>query len=292
MAARPTPTGLDEMAEILHRDTRGPGWELLTWLADAKYLTNDLIALRYYHTPQGVRSASYRMAALESWGLVTRRAVPRGRIVWHLTERGADLLSDYLRKTHREMGFDGAEGRVQEGFVRHRLDVTYFEVALRIHAAYHAGKVLSFVREPIVRTEAGDLRPDAAVIYEQDGRAWNLAVEIDRDTERPVRFAATKVPRYEALVKAEWRLHWDDLPTCLVVATVGGPERAERLKREVDALPVGEGAYRLFKFAGVSQIYQIPLSRAGVLPEVRTMFHEMTCMAARKPQTERRAVFA
>ena len=278
------------MAILLYRDAHGPGWSLLTWLAEARFLSSDDVALRYYPTKHGVRSATYRLAQLATWGLVTRRKMRRSRQVWHLTDAGARLVADYLGVTPGKLGYDGTWDVVQPAFVRHRQEVTRFEVALLLHARSAGGKVVDFAREPILETEAGDLRPDARFTYTQGRRTWSCVLEVDRNTERPARFVATKVPRYEALTRSNWRIHWDELPTCLVVVTEGGPERALRLKREIDALPVTDGAYRLFKFGDAAELYRIPPSVQGALPATTTHFADPVCWAARKPETERRAV--
>lgn len=296
------------MARQLHQSRNGPGWQLLTWLAEAAFLTADLAAIRFYRTPAGPRTATYRFDELREWGLVSRRFLRHTRQAWHLSELGVRLMSDYLDLRPADIGAGGAEPRMGEGFVKHRLAVTAFEAALRLHADTHGGRVLRFQREPRIEVKSAGtnetvvIRPDAAVIYEQGNRTWNLAVEIDRDTERPAEFV-TKVPRYEAITRGvgrEWRLVWDDIPTCLIVAAaVGGPDRAARLKAEIDALPVDPNpdnkperqSYRLFKLVAAEDLYSMPASVKGALPDVVTRFHEAVCLAARKPQHERWAVF-
>lgn len=291
MARRPQPASLEDMAALLHRDIRGPGWSVLTWMAEAGFLTNDLVSLRFYPTAKGVRSATYRMAQLASWGLIARRRLRKGRQVWHLTDQGARLVADYLRKTPRELGYDGREAIIHEAFVRHSLEVTRFEVALRIHARIHGGEVTRFGRELPIQTDAGVIKPDAVFTYTEAGRSWTYLVEIDRNTETPAYFAATKVPRYDAMARGPWELYFEQIPTCLVVATAG-KERIQRLKDTIDALPIGGGDYRLFKFVNASDLYDMQDSHLHVMPEVVTRFAEPVCLAARKSPSERRAVLA
>lgn len=282
-----------EIPRLLNAEGRGTGWPLLRWLADARYLTNDLVALRYYPTPAGVRSASYRMAQLADWGLIVRRHIRGHRQVWHLTDQGAKLVSEHLGVTLRELGYDGREGYIHEGRIHHALAVTRLEVALEVHARQNGGTVTRFVREPVLHTDAGVLRPDAGLTYTNGTRTWTYLIEVDRNTETPAFFAATKAPKYDAMARGGvWQLLFEDMPTCLVVAASGGVVRTTRLKMAIDALPVGDGDYRLYKFAAAEELYHMPLSVDGNLPEIVTNFDRVVCLAARKPETERRAVFA
>lgn len=294
MRERAVPQSFDEMAHSLFADTSGPGWHLLVWMAEARYVTTDLTALRFYQTAQGVRSATYRLAQLRQWAIdgqpiVAVRRVRHSRQVHYLTEAGARLVSDHLQVPMKSIWHD-AVGRVADGIVLHYLAVTQFEVALRLHAKRVGGQVTQWHREPLIETEAGDLRPDAGFTYTQGGRTWHYAVEIDRATESPAKFA-TKLPKYASLHKAPYRVFWDDLPDCLVVAVSGGMARAQRLMEEINRLPRGADEYRRFKYVPANEIYDVPLSTGGHLPEILTGFELENCLATKLGETIRRAVF-
>lgn len=294
--SRTIPTTKDEMAARLFHARTGPGWDLLAWLAQARYLTVDLIALRYYRTPAGPRTATYRLGELEAWGVIKARPVRNSRQVWYLTELGAELLADYLRVPTKAFWHE-AIWRVNDGHVLHWLQVTQFEVALRLHAQARGGEVRYWYREPEIETKAGTLRPDAGFTYVEDGRAWYYALELDRNTEAPGKFLA-KLPRYSLLHESPYQPYWESLPACLIVAAVGGRPRAARLQAEIDRVEVAPGAeeYRMFKYASVEELYSLPLSRGGRLPEVVIRFGEPVCTASKtgdKGSIEivRRAVF-
>lgn len=288
------PQTADEVARTLFATAVGPGWELLTWMAETRYLTADLVALRFYPTSRGVRSAARRLAQLQEWRIdgqpiVTTRVSRIPRPVYHLTEVGARLVGDYLQQPARAFWHE-AIGRVSDGILLHYLAVTEFEVALRWHATRCGGQVVTWIREPVIVTEAGELRPDAGVTYTQGGRTWRYAVEIDRATESPAKFAA-KLPKYASLHKAPYRVFWDDLPDCLVVAVSGGMARAQRLMDEINRMPRGADDYRRFKYVAAEEIYHVPQSVAGALPEVATGFELDACLASKQGEVVRRAVF-
>ncbi|HWI50746.1 MAG TPA: replication-relaxation family protein [Symbiobacteriaceae bacterium] len=288
------PQTADDVARALFTTSVGPGWELLTWMAEARYLTADLAALRYYPTSRGVRTATRRLAQLQQWQIdgqpiVATRPSRIPRPVFHLTEAGARLVADYLQQPVRSFWHE-AIGRVSDGILLHYLAVTEFEVALRWHAARCGGQVLNWTREPVIETDAGELRPDAAITYTQNGRTWRYAVEIDRATESPAKFAS-KLPKYASLHKAPYRVFWDDLPDCLVVAVSGGMARAQRLMDEINRMPRGADDYRRFKYVSAEEIYHLPLSTAGALPQVATGFELEACLASKQGEVVRRAVF-
>jgi|GEM_PF-4380758 len=276
---------------LLNQEADGAGWPLLIWMGEAGYLTNDLVALRYYRTPWGVRTASYRLSQLARWGLITRRPLRQLRQVWHLTEQGARLLAEHLCTTPRALGYDGREAYVHESRISHGLALTELQVALEIHGSRTGGLLSRFIREPLIQTEAGPLRPDAALVYTNSARTWNYTVELDRNTETPMYVAATKVPRYDGMARSgTWQLVWEQMPTCLVVVAAGGSARVRRLKAAIDAMPVSEGDYRLFKLVATEELCGLPPSYRGALPVVETRFEQSVCLVAMKPETERRAV--
>ncbi|HYF93980.1 MAG TPA: replication-relaxation family protein [Symbiobacteriaceae bacterium] len=290
------PQTTDEVANALFTTSVGPGWDLLTWLAQVRYLTAELVALRFYPTARGVRSAAHRLTQLTEWRvggepLMAIRPARTRRPIYYLTEAGARLVSDYLQQPIRAFWHD-ALGRVSEGIVQHYLAVTEFEVALRWHAARSAGEVHNWYREPVIETEAGELRPDAGFTYSQGGRTWCYAVEIDRATEAPAKFAG-KLPKYASLHKAaRYRVYWEDLPDCLVIAVAGGMTRAQRLMAEINRLPRGPDEYRRFRYVAAEEIYYLPPSVGGQLPQVATGFELAACLVTNKQgEIVRRAVF-
>lgn len=295
MSQRTMPASKDAMAERLFNARTGPGWDLLTWLSSARYVTVDLVALRFYRTPAGPRTATYRLGELEEWGVIKQRPVRGSRRVWYLTETGAELVADYLQVPVKTFWHE-AIWRVSDGHVQHWLQVTQFEVALRAHADMSGGEVRYWCREPEIETRAGILRPDAGFTYVESGRAWHYVVELDRNTEAPGKFVA-KLPRYSLLHESAYQPYWESLPACLIVAAAGGRSRAARLQTEIDRVEVAPGAeeYRMFKYVAAEDLYSIPLSTGGRLPEVSTKFNEPVCMASKTGdkgiEVVRRAVF-
>lgn len=215
-----------------------------------------------------------------------------GRFAWHLTEVGAGLLAEYLQSSLRELRFGGREAIIHEAFVWHRLAATELEVALLLHARHNGGQLVTFDREIQIQTPAGTLKPDAAFTYIANSHTWWYNIEVDRGTETPAYFVGTKAHRYDAMAGNCWQFYFEQIPTCLVVVTHGGRRRVERLKEAIDALPISDGSYRLYKLVMVQDLYDMPASKNGRLSVVTTRFAEAVCSVARKPEFERRAVLA
>lgn len=285
--------------DALAKNLRGRDYEILAGLLKGGFMTLDQVALLYCPTPKGVVVASQRMTKLFKAGLLEsfrpsrEGAGNRGgsaRLIYCLDRPGATLAAAYMNKPLQDV-WRPRDRFVQMAHVLHRLCTVDFWAATETWVRSAGGKLLEFEIEPRQREGKVTLAADALVTYQAPGAEApkTLWVEIDRGTESVPRFLE-RMSAYDAFYKLTRNRYGDNLPGVLIVVDTGrfrlgdGPpqtaeQRLKALKVALDKAAPGWD-FRRFKFAVMADLFEIPSSDWGSLPEVRVDLAAPVCWAA------------
>lgn len=270
-------------------------WPILEVLEGPGFLTAEQIGLLLYGDLQrATKVASSRLRRMMDPGLVDAFRLSRenqmGRggsapFVYCMTREGAQLLAVYRQVSLSDLHWYERTELVNTATVCHRLDLADCHAAVMAHCRQHGLALQRFQYEPRYDMGKGEaLRPDAlAEISESQEaeRTWSLLIEIDRNTERPRKFAE-RVAKYEAFyVTREWERWLEQPPTVLVIVTEGGDRRIQGLREATAAALEGAGAkFRRWRFTGIDYLYQVGRSANGYTAPVATRFDQPVCLKA------------
>lgn len=256
-------------------------WPLLEAIEAPGFLTADHAALLLFSECQrSTKAASGRLRRLMALGLVDafrfgRHNQGRGGsapLIYCLTRPGGQLLAAHRGVKLDTIKFHDRDAGVLNTYtISHRLNIADFHVALASHSRAHQEGIKRFQYEPRWQLERGvHLSPDALAELE-NGLA--LMVEIDRNTERPRRFAERCV-RYEQFVRSGlWERWLAEPPTVLVVVAAGGEDRVAELRAATARTLVdGEHVFQRYRFTSMEWLYQVERSVRGYAPPVHTRF--------------------
>jgi hypothetical protein len=269
-------------------------WPILEALEGPGFLLADHLALMLYSDRrQGTKIARSRLKKLWDHGLVnsfrmSRSDMPdRGGsmpLVHCMTKDGAQLLTAYRQVSMADLLWHERQELLSMAAICHRLDQADLHCALLDHCGRHDMDLRQYRYEPrfeLPRDKENDLRelrPDALAEVEGPGRRWSLLMEVDRNTERPRKFAE-RVWRYEAFyTSGEWERWLVDAPVVLVIATEGGAGRVQALREATAAALGSKCTFRRYRFATMEDLYQVGRSVQGYTPEVLTAFDRPVCV--------------
>lgn len=269
-------------------------WPILESLDGPGFLTADHVGiLTFGHQKKATKTANDRLRRLYSFGLLNAFRAGRENqptrggsspLIYCLTREGAQLLAAYGQVSVSELQWRERQELLSMATIAHRLDLADIHVALAVHCRAQGAQLLRFVYEPryplpkAPDVDHKELWPDALAEIEAGGRRWSLLIEVDRNTERPKRFAE-RVARYEAFYKhSEWERWLVEAPTVLVVATEGGRPRVHALREAtVAAMNVLDVRFRRYRFAALSELYRVERSSMGYTAPVYTFFDRPVC---------------
>lgn len=263
-------------------------WPILDLVEGPGFLTADHVgALLLPELERATKSASGRLKRLLDLGVIDAfrfsRANQPGRggsspLVYCLTKLGATALAAHRGVSAGDLNWHDQERMLHTFNICHRLDTVDFHVALAYYCRTTGLTLTRFDYEPRYELAAkgGVLRPDAlAEVTGPDMTPLSIFLELDRDTERPRRFAE-RTERYERFyVTREWERWLLAPPTVLVVASQGGEERVAALRQATaQALEDGKMVFRRYRFTAIDWLYQVERSSKGFAPAVQTAFGE------------------
>lgn len=272
-------------------------WPILEILDGPGFMLADHIGLLLYtDRVKATKSANERLARLFRLGVIDAFRMSRSNmptrggaapLVYCLTKTGAQLLAAHRQVSISDLQWRDGQELLSMSTICHRLDLVDLHVALQHHCRQSGMTLTRYQYEPryelprdkewLAVAEGGkELCPDALAEIEGSSGRWSLFIELDRNTERPRRFAE-RAGRYEVFYRsAEWERWLTEAPTVLVVATEGGRARAQSLRKTTaDALT--ECKFRRWRFAGAEDLYQVERSRNGYTAPVQAWFDRPVC---------------
>lgn len=268
-------------------------WPILEALDGPGFLLADHVGLMLYgDRRKGTKMANSRLKRLWDLGLTNAFRMSREKqpgpggsmpLVHCLTKDGAQLLAAYRQVSVADLLWHERHELLSMSSICHRLDQADLHCALLAHCSRHGLALRQYRYEPrfeLPKDKESDHRelwPDALAEVEGAGRRWSLLMEVDRNTERPRKFAE-RVGRYEAFyTSGEWERWMVDAPVVLVLVTEGGATRVKALQESVSAA-LGKRTFRRYRFAAMEDLYHISRMANGYTPEVITGFDCPTCI--------------
>lgn len=273
-----------------------PYWVVLHAIERPGFIMNDQVGvLLFSHFAKGTKVANDRLRRLFELGLVNAfrygregQGTPGGSspIIYCLTREGAQLVASYRQVDISALSWYERQDLVSMQTILHRLDLVDLHCALTDYCRHHDQPTLpSFEYEPRYLLpklkgfeDLKELRPDGlAEIDLPDGHV-SLMIEVDRNTERPKKFAE-RIGRYEVFYRTgEWEKWTETPPTVLVVVSEGGRARVQAL-RQATAAALGEiqAKFARYRFATRMELYQVGRSDHGYTAPVWSAFDQPVC---------------
>ena len=266
-------------------------WPVLDAIEGPGFLTAEQVGrLCYPDMQRSTKGASQRLKSLMEQGVVDAfqfsRRGQRGRggaapLIYCLTRNGARLLSAHRGCSVTDIKWSDEQKVLNTVNIFHRLDEANFHLALA-QACRESGYIMGrFTYEPRFSLDKGRvLGPDGMVEIERPGvQLTALMLEIDRDTERPKRFAE-RARLYETFyTSGQYELWLREPPTVLVVVTVGGERRVHELREAVGrAARDGGLTFKRYRFAAVEWLYTIQPGFNGYAGQMTLGFSHPTCL--------------